>query len=295
MTSKTWEFTLNNPTTGEEEFLKELGSEVSYLGYGAEEGENGTPHFQGRIIFRRSYRLAQLKKLLPRAHWEKTLASQDNLYIKKCIAEGREFVEVDNRNPGKRNDLEALIPLCREGKFADAANADPKTFAKFEQFLRRVNAIKNVSTAPRDPSKPPEVFWLWGPAGVGKTRAVWQRECELQKNSDEFKSFGVPSLWMSGSNLTYFEGYENQDAVLIDDFRPDMCTLTTLLRMTDRYPLRVNVKHSSREWNPQRIYVTAPCGPRDFFPKYSDLGAADQLLRRLTKCIEVKENAEVEF
>lgn len=285
---RAWEFTLNNPKETEVEYLRRLGKEgeVAYLVFGREEGEKGTPHLQGRVIMKRNYRLTQLKKIFPRFHLEKTKALADNIYLKKCLAEGREYEEFENRAQGKRNDITELLPLAKEGKFKDAADLNPTAFAKYEQFLRRYSGLANINVAPRNPAQPPTVYWLHGPAGAGKTRAVWTRECEISSS---------PSLWMSGSDLTYMDGYENQEAVCIDDFRPEMCKLTHLLRLTDRYPLRVSVKHSSREWNPSRIYITASAPPGDYFATYNDAGTKDQLLRRLTKIIKVQPGKEVEW
>jgi len=66
---KSWAFTLNNYTPEDEKLLKDL--EKSYVVYGREVGETGTPHLQVVIVFRKSVRFAALKKICNRAHWGK--------------------------------------------------------------------------------------------------------------------------------------------------------------------------------------------------------------------------------
>lgn len=71
MQTRHWCFTLNNWTADHDDFLKELGPEVSYLVYGYETGANGTPHLQGYIQFPRVKRFNEAQSLLPEgAHIE---------------------------------------------------------------------------------------------------------------------------------------------------------------------------------------------------------------------------------
>ena len=61
----------------------------------------GKKHGQARIIFRRSYRLAQLQKLWPDVHWEPTKAKQDCLYLLK--PDTVLLIDYDDRHQGRRN------------------------------------------------------------------------------------------------------------------------------------------------------------------------------------------------
>jgi len=77
--AKRWVFTLNNPTNEEQHSLYTLGeaisadgdqSELTYLIFGDEVGEQGTPHLQGYLCLRNKKRLPYLKTIpgLDRAH-----------------------------------------------------------------------------------------------------------------------------------------------------------------------------------------------------------------------------------
>lgn len=93
--SRSWCFTLNNYTEKDIQFLKDL--EKTYMCVGKEVGESGTPHLQGYITFNRTYRLPQLKKLMPRAHLE-VAKSKDAMNY--CMKEG-DYIKQDNRRQPK--------------------------------------------------------------------------------------------------------------------------------------------------------------------------------------------------
>lgn len=89
--STRWCFTINNPTDVDHGRLNELstGMErigISYLVYGREIGDGGTPHLQGFIIFNLRKRLRAVRELLgPRGHYEPARATSDQAadYCKK--------------------------------------------------------------------------------------------------------------------------------------------------------------------------------------------------------------------
>lgn len=86
MQTRHWIFTINNWTTDDDEALKALGPNVSYLVYGYETGSNGTPHLQGYIVFPRVKRLSEAKSMLPNnPHLEPKRGSPEQaaLYCKK--------------------------------------------------------------------------------------------------------------------------------------------------------------------------------------------------------------------
>ena len=82
--AKTWEITINNPTNEDLNTLNRFVTEVGRVLISEEKGKKGTKHYQGRITFKRAYRLSALKKLIPRAHWEETKATADWIYAQKA-------------------------------------------------------------------------------------------------------------------------------------------------------------------------------------------------------------------
>lgn len=117
--SKYWCWTLNNYTADEEESIRTLrnNSQVSYIVYGRERGENGTPHLQGYIEFNTRKRFTTVKRLISnRIHLEKRRGTSDEAadYSKK----DGDFFEhgiISVTNPGKRTDLDDVVECIKEG------------------------------------------------------------------------------------------------------------------------------------------------------------------------------------
>lgn len=87
MQSRHWCFTLNNWTQEDDDRLKNLGEAVTYIVYGYEVGDNGTPHLQGYVVFPTIKRLNQVKEAIgDRAHCEvkRGSPSQAADYCKKA-------------------------------------------------------------------------------------------------------------------------------------------------------------------------------------------------------------------
>lgn len=116
--AKRWCFTLNNPTDQEQIYLAIAGEEISidevapfsYLIFGRETGESGTPHLQGFAIFKKKTRLTQIKNLygFERCHLEvaRGTAHQAATYCKK----DGDFDEYGKlpAGPGNASSFEAL-------------------------------------------------------------------------------------------------------------------------------------------------------------------------------------------
>lgn len=262
--SKTWAFTLNNYSAAEEQQLKDL--ECTYIVFGHEIGENGTPHLQGTVTFKKSHRLTALKKLNNRISWSTAIGEECSANY--CMKDKNYFLK-DNRAQGTRTDLNEAAEIVRgKGKegIEDCKTNWPTMYVKYHAGLEKL-ALK--AQTQRDFK--PYVEWIWGESGVGKTRYVWEKHDK--KN-----------IWAACEELKYWNGYENQEVILFDDFRGDWCKLATLLKILDRYPYTVNVKNGWRELNSKYIYITSCKTPSECY------AGCGENIKQLTRRIDLITN-----
>lgn len=262
MTSRSWVFTLNNYTENDEQFFKDLDSK--YTCFGKEMGENGTPHLQGFIIFSRAYRLTQLKKLHTGAHWEKAKACDAGNY---CMKDQDYFLK-DLREQGKRTDIQEYVEFVKaHPKERDAAITHPAMYMKYHGGTQRLIA----QLAPQRSEKP-EVIWIYGPTGIGKTRFVYDT------NED---------IWSISFHNGFWLGYNFQAVALWDDFRPSDIKFNLLLKFLDRYPFDLNIKGGSAPFTSMKIFITCHSHPEDLYAGTGE--EIRQLLRRVDQIIKLSE------
>lgn len=247
--SRAWCFTLNNydgvllPAS--------FPKEPCYLCYGEEVGENGTPHLQGYVFLPNAVGLSFVRAVAPDAHWEVSRGSpeQNRDY---CRKDGifTEFGELPVQ--GKRNDLLAVRDSISAGlSIPDLA---AKHFGPFIRYHRGVFlAYDLLSPLSRPRESPPRIEIHVGPTGCGKTRNAFA---------------AYPDAWVSPPGpLQWFDGYNGQKSVILDEFHGGLMTYSSLLRLLDRYPLRLPIKGSFTNWRPDNICITTNSHPRHWYSK----------------------------
>lgn len=254
--AKHWCFTLNNYTDVELQALAQASSEllesksIQYLVYGKEVGEANTPHLQGFVSFTARKTLAQVRSVpgLSRSHCEpaKGTPLQAATYCKKD-GEYTECGTLPLGERGRRTDLEQLYERIKSGATQkEIADEFPSQFIRYRNSI--ISCIADHQTE-RDWQC--DVKVLWGRTGTGKTRQVF----EAHPSKDIYVHPG--DQW--------FNGYEGQPVALFDDFNGSEFKLSYLLKLLDRYKMKVPVKGGYVQWIPKTIYITSNKDPADWY------------------------------
>lgn len=260
--SRNWCFTLNNYTVADLHEFQDWN--YTYIIVGKEVGdEKKTPHLQGYVEFANAHTGAAMRQGFGgRGHWEprRGTAPQASDYCKKDGS----FVELGTMgNQGKRTDLDAIGEAIMSGQPLDEVAADhPGTYIKYHKgmdaLMRRRYTVRNEA---------PRVIWLWGASGTGKTREAVEA-CESYYIKD---------------GTQWWDAYDQQEAIIIDDFEPCKWPYRDLLRLLDRYPYQGQVKGGYVAVNSPVIYITCEHPPSLHWTG-NELA---QVTRRLTEIREV--------
>jgi len=108
------------------------------------------------------------------------------------------------------------------------------------------------------------VFVYWGSSGTGKSRRAWE-EAGLDAYCKDPRS-------------KFWDGYGDQQNIVVDEFRGGI-DIAHILRWCDRYPVRVEIKGSSRPLVAVKIWFTSNVDPRLWYPDL-DPDSLEALMRR---------------
>lgn len=282
-----WCFTVNN--TGDDETASEFQKvcpeeelDYRYLVYQLELGTN--LHYQGYVQFAQQQRKQTLVNKYPAYQWIPAEGNwEQNLhYCSKptlgcscviCLKELEKKTKLDGpwiygapSYCGKRNDL-----LRIQKKVDDKVPLEIIWKEDFELMCRNhksVEAYKFITQKHR-PSVVPEVVLLYGSTGAGKSH----RAQEMYPNA----------FWLSDGK--WWDGYEDQEEVVIDDFY-GWIPYHQLLRILDKYPYSVQVKQGTRKLQATKFVITSNNTPDKWYDYGKIKGDVETINRRITQVIE---------
>ena len=207
-------------------------NECKYYIWGRERcGETDREHYQGFIVFNRTHRIPAAKRILgggDNVHFEVRRGTRQQA-IEYCKKDG-EWTEYGEL--GKRTMSDLLL-------------TDVKTIKKEDPlfYVRYHRGIEKLLLTPKGASdfRTLEVTWLWGPAGCGKTRTVMEME----------------SVYKLDPPYEWWDGYEDENILLLDDYENESIKRGMLLNMLDGYIQRLPTKggHCYAKWT--KVFVTS--------------------------------------
>ncbi len=253
--TKRWVFT---------SFLDELPNfneqQMSYMCHGLETcPDTGRKHHQGYVVFHNKKSFTAAKKLMPKDQHIEPAKGTTPENIAYCSKDAPLTEHGVRPAQGSRSDLQQVVKLLEDGNDVESvARAMPVTYIK---HFRGIMSLRNRLMKRR--TWKTKVICHWGPTGSGKTRTAIEA--------------GANMVSFDGS---FFNGYEGQEIILLDEIEKMNFPRHTLLQIMDRYPLPVNIKGSYMHWVPKVLYMTGITHPHEWF------GGGPEWERRIDSIVE---------
>lgn len=292
--NRNWCFTLNNP----EELLDPEFWGCKQAVWQLEMGEEGTPHYQGYVEFAEAKSLAQMKTMdgLERAHFEirKGTRAQAIEYCEKestqledtCYWPSKEAVDrsrdAKSRGQGKRTDIMDLTDAVRDGMSNGELCADETLrYAYFKYSAHAERFRLNAVSASRSPDEELDVTLYVGPSGTGKSFRLHQ-ECPPGPD------------WYWKDQGKWFDGYQGQTGIVLDEFRDSWMPWSMLLKLLDNKPFTVEVKGGTVNVVATRFRLSSNVHPRNWYPNVPEQRnwQTSPLRRRLKRIILMQDQVE---
>ncbi len=265
------------------EVWKELPEGVSYLSWQLEKGKKSEhPHLQGHIELISAQYLSWLHK-----HISNTAgflvrigtADQCDVYCHKLEGRlaGPYILGAHSKGSGSRTDLVNLVSRCKQGvTWKELIESDPNMVHKYDRFISKCKTLYRPNYDPEGEGA--IVHLYYGIAGCGKTKEAFV----------QFLGLDFYELPLSGSSSLWWDGLDRHNNILMDDFcgAASHMRLDVLLKILDRYPRRVPVKHGF-EWLPgdKHIIITSNIHPRKWYKWRDREEQWPALKRRIHKVI----------
>lgn len=262
---------------------QELPDGMDYLAYAEETcPTTGKIHYQAFAYATRAKRLSGWKKVFKGAHIEEMRGTfREN--EKYCSKQGVlvEFGQKPMEN-GKRRTLHDLCEEVREGASQSkplsqivSETENKATFVQFHSGIKTLYAMEVTERLRKTPrSMAPEVIYIHGKPGCGKTRYVFDHDENV---------YSCPP----DDGYKWKDGYSGQESVLYDNVTAKNITCPARFLMEiDRYFIQVATKGGFIGWRPRRIYITSVTPPESF-AELVGFDDPQEFLRRVSSVLEL--------
>lgn len=248
---KSYCFTVQNPDSEKEALLDAvLKKAAQYYVFGREIAPTtGTPHLQGYVYFKSQKTLSAVIKLKFADHYEQCKGSpQSNiLYCKKdkdSVEWGIPPKTSEEAGQMEKDRWSCALAAARKRKFDDIP-AD--IYIKYHSSIKRIAAESQQEI---DPLSNVCGYWLWGDAGTGKSTLARQ---------------AAPGAYLKPCSK-WWDGYVDQDDVLIEDFDKTHSWMAHLLKLwADKFSFPAEVKGGTIVIRPKRIIITSNYSPQQIW------------------------------
>lgn len=259
--------------------MAKLASEFQYLAYGEEVcPTTGRKHYQGFCYNAKDQRWPWWFKRLTPANFRFCKGTlQDNETY--CAKEGSyHHFGIKPMGNGHKRSLATFCERLQQGEdFEELVCEDPVTACQYHNGLKAVARCltnKRMKDARPDRVKP-EVIYIYGPSGTGKSDYAHIRYPDLYDVSD-------------ADLYKWKDEYRGEETVLYDNLSltPTNFNKTALLREIDKYAIRCPVKGGFVNWRPKRIFITSIFSPAQLATAFDH---ETEFLRRITTVLTMED------
>ena len=228
----------------------------------------GRIHLQGFCSLVKPKRFNNIKEQINNSiHIEKAHGTDNENQI-YCSKSGEYFEKGrPSEGRGQRTDLQSLLETISTGErnLKRIAELHPTCYIRYHRGIRSWLNLAHPIECRKEKT---EVFYYWGPPGTGKSRSAYEEATNFLDGTYYYKPRGE-----------WWDGYMQQTTVIIDDFY-GWIKYDELLKVCDRYPLKVPIKGGFEEFTSKRIYITSNVDVCDLY-KFINF-KTDAIDRRIT-------------
>lgn len=259
--SRKYQLTINNPLEHgftHEQIKKNLDTiKTAYWCMCDEIGLNEkTPHTHIFLYSKNAIMFSTIQKRFYGAHIELVRGScqQNRDYIRK---EGK-YLESEKKETNLINTFEEFgeIPLERKGLNENVSSqvlqmikegySNLEIIDEFPSYMTKTSHLDKmrqtiIESANADNFRKLEVTYIYGETETGKTRYVLDK-------------YGYRNVYKITNYEHAFDGYENQDVILFDEFRSSL-PLKDMLQYLDGYPCRLPARYADRQACYTKVYL----------------------------------------
>lgn len=268
---KRWTFVVNNPHTKDDAIPRFNEETMYYMRYQLEEGDEGTPHFQGWVWYKTKKRRKQVAKDFPYASLQSCRRSPEENDVYTSKPEGRldgpwTFGK-HGPSQGERTDLSKLYEQVWDTKkrMADIMYDCRKEAIRYHSGAKILRGYA-FERARGNEWRQIKIVVIWGASRVGKTRWVHANY------PDVYDMIAQGSKWL--------DMYDGEEAIHFSDFSGG-CPYQMLLTLLDGWKEKRETKGGTTVLLHTTVIFSSNLKPENWYSDQVQKQHDYSLLRRM--------------